>query len=116
MANFRSRLVRNGLAFQLIDLHGVILWVQFLLVNGFFTSVDNRQCVNPQHLFLGTVSDNFRDALQKGRLYQVWPKGHHPYNEFQKGNPWRFSKGHSLWHNQARLERMRKNLKKALKK
>lgn len=29
---------------------------------------DNRTCCNPQHLFLGTQSDNLLDASRKGRL------------------------------------------------
>jgi hypothetical protein len=34
---------------------------------------DNRKCINPKHLFIGTYSDNTRDCLEKGRL--VIPKG-----------------------------------------
>ena len=29
---------------------------------------DNRKCINPNHLFLGTKLDNTRDAINKGRL------------------------------------------------
>lgn len=35
---------------------------------------DNRRCIRPDHLFLGTRADNIQDAARKGRLYwQVRP-------------------------------------------
>ena len=37
---------------------------------------DNRGCVNPSHLFLGTQSDNMKDCAKKGRLNSQ--NGNHP--------------------------------------
>lgn len=56
---------------------------------------DVRHCVNPDHLWLGTISDNKQDELKKGRNYEAnrthCPRGH-SYAEYgvrQGKNQWR---------------------------
>jgi len=51
---------------------------------------DNRSCINPDHLFLGTAADNNRDKLLKGRTNKgKWRLTHcirgHEYNEENTG-------------------------------
>ncbi|MHB8406240.1 MAG: HNH endonuclease [Gammaproteobacteria bacterium] len=50
--------------------------IAFRLANGAIPSglmvchiCDNRACVRPSHLFLGTATDNMQDCLKKGRLF-----------------------------------------------
>lgn len=33
---------------------------------------DNRKCCNPDHLWLGTHTENIKDAFKKGRLAPIW--------------------------------------------
>ncbi len=42
---------------------------------------DNRLCVNPKHLFLGTIADNMKDKVKKGRQARGETHGSHTHPE-----------------------------------
>lgn len=63
---------------------------------------DVRNCVNPDHLFLGTKADNHRDMVQKGRN----PRGYKRPNHKMRGEI-----HHSAKLTQAEVDHIRQKLK-----
>jgi len=58
---------------------------------------DNRKCVRPSHLFLGTASDNLMDASRKGRLsYKAETTHCKRGHEFTAGNTYTNPQGYRI--------------------
>lgn len=61
---------------------------------------DNPPCCNPEHLFLGTISDNIRDAQNKGRKIPLYGNQHAlGHKQSDTARQTKAIKGKSSWAN-----------------
>jgi len=73
---------------------------------------DTPACVNPKHLFLGTIQDNNLDRKNKGRGFNQ-KKTHCPYgHKYDHIAPDKRRKCKTCWTNQRIKRKINKNLKK----
>lgn len=70
-----GKIASNGYGiFQIREHHYLAHRISYLLENGYINpslcachTCDNRKCVNPNHLFMATQSDNIKDMVKKKR-------------------------------------------------
>jgi len=65
---------------------------------------DTPRCVNPDHLFLGTTTDNMRDMIRKGRKYDQSGENH-PSNKLSEKDVFAIRNAHRNGISQADLHR-----------
>lgn len=91
--HFKGPISNNG--YGKVGWHGKVLHahrLSYILLVGdpgelfVLHKCDNRKCVNPEHLFLGTAKDNTHDMLKKGRHKSLKPVTVKPGNFCKRGH------------------------------